>query len=211
MMRRGRPGSPARWTAAAINRAVRGTQVLFVCSLFAPYSAYFLAEHAGASGVIAVVIADRRGRGPFRGRHRGRADPLRPSRPASTLLDVDTAAEALDRDPRIPVADHERAALPRAVIPGAGSAPSVDQRGGELGVDASAEALDVEAGGGALGQAQPDGTTVALDFDARSLRQRGIELDLARHGPEFGAFDLVALHADAGRRARRKAKGPGPS
>jgi len=50
-------GVAVGWTAAAINRAVRGTQVLFVCSLFAPYSAYFLAEHAGASGVIAVVIA----------------------------------------------------------------------------------------------------------------------------------------------------------
>ena len=43
--------------AAAINHVVRGTQVLFVFSLLAPYAAYFLAEHAGASGVLAVVIA----------------------------------------------------------------------------------------------------------------------------------------------------------
>src|SRR5262245_37196972 len=50
-------GIAVGWTAAAINRAVRGTQVLFVFSLFAPYAAYFLAEHAGASGVLAVVIA----------------------------------------------------------------------------------------------------------------------------------------------------------
>src|SRR5262245_6063160 len=50
-------GVAVGWSAAAINRALRGTHVLFVFSLFAPYAAYFLAEHAGASGVIAVVIA----------------------------------------------------------------------------------------------------------------------------------------------------------
>jgi monovalent cation/hydrogen antiporter len=43
--------------AAALNRVLRGTHVLFVFSLVAPYTAYFLAEHAGASGVLAVVIA----------------------------------------------------------------------------------------------------------------------------------------------------------
>src|SRR5882672_5282908 len=43
--------------AATINYFVRGTQVLFAFSLMAPYAAYFLAEHAGASGVLAVVIA----------------------------------------------------------------------------------------------------------------------------------------------------------
>jgi CPA1 family monovalent cation:H+ antiporter len=43
--------------AATINRFVRGTHVLFVFSLLAPYAAFFLAEHAGASGVLAVVIA----------------------------------------------------------------------------------------------------------------------------------------------------------
>jgi CPA1 family monovalent cation:H+ antiporter len=43
--------------AATLNRHLRGTQVLFVFSLLAPYLAYFLAEHAGASGVLAVVIA----------------------------------------------------------------------------------------------------------------------------------------------------------
>jgi monovalent cation/hydrogen antiporter len=43
--------------AATINYFVRGTHVLFVFSLLAPYSAYFLAEHSGSSGVLAVVIA----------------------------------------------------------------------------------------------------------------------------------------------------------
>jgi CPA1 family monovalent cation:H+ antiporter len=45
------------WAAATLNRHVRGTQVLFALSLLAPYVAYFLAEHVGASGVLAVVIA----------------------------------------------------------------------------------------------------------------------------------------------------------
>ena len=43
--------------AATLNYFVRGTEVLFVFSLVAPYTAYFVAEHAGASGVLAVVIA----------------------------------------------------------------------------------------------------------------------------------------------------------
>ena len=43
--------------AAKINYSVRGTHVLFVFSLLVPYTAYFLAEHVGASGVLAVVIA----------------------------------------------------------------------------------------------------------------------------------------------------------
>jgi CPA1 family monovalent cation:H+ antiporter len=44
-------------TAARLNRMVRGTPVLFALSLLAPYTAYFLAERTGASGVLAVVIA----------------------------------------------------------------------------------------------------------------------------------------------------------
>ena len=43
--------------AARLNSLVRGTNVLFAFSLAAPYAAYFFAEHAGASGVLAVVIA----------------------------------------------------------------------------------------------------------------------------------------------------------
>jgi monovalent cation/hydrogen antiporter len=43
--------------AATINYFVRGTYVLFAFSLLAPYTAYFLADRAGASGVLAVVIA----------------------------------------------------------------------------------------------------------------------------------------------------------
>lgn len=43
--------------AAWLNAKVRGTEILFVLSLLAPYSAYFLAEAIGASGVLAVVIA----------------------------------------------------------------------------------------------------------------------------------------------------------
>lgn len=43
--------------AATVNYLVRGTQVLFVFSLLAPYAAFSLAEHTGASGVLAVVIA----------------------------------------------------------------------------------------------------------------------------------------------------------
>ena len=44
-------------TAARLNQAVRGTPILFAFSLVAPYTAYFLAERVGASGVLAVVIA----------------------------------------------------------------------------------------------------------------------------------------------------------
>jgi CPA1 family monovalent cation:H+ antiporter len=43
--------------AARINSMMRGTNVLFAFSLAAPYAAYFLAERAGASGILAVVIA----------------------------------------------------------------------------------------------------------------------------------------------------------
>jgi CPA1 family monovalent cation:H+ antiporter len=43
--------------AARFNQAVRGTPILFAFSLVAPYTAYFLAERVGASGVLAVVIA----------------------------------------------------------------------------------------------------------------------------------------------------------
>jgi len=43
--------------AARFNQVVRGTPILFAFSLVAPYTAYFLAERAGASGVLAVVIA----------------------------------------------------------------------------------------------------------------------------------------------------------
>jgi monovalent cation/hydrogen antiporter len=50
-------GAVVGLAAATINYFVRGTQVLFAFSLLAPYAAYFLAEHAGASGVLAVVIA----------------------------------------------------------------------------------------------------------------------------------------------------------
>jgi monovalent cation/hydrogen antiporter len=50
-------GTAVGLAAATFNYFVRGTHVLFVFSLVAPYSAYFLAEHAGASGVLAVVIA----------------------------------------------------------------------------------------------------------------------------------------------------------
>ncbi len=50
-------GAGVGWTAATLNSYLRGTQVLFAFSLVAPYVAYFLAEHAGASGVLAVVIA----------------------------------------------------------------------------------------------------------------------------------------------------------
>jgi CPA1 family monovalent cation:H+ antiporter len=43
--------------AATINYFLRGTEVLFVFSLVAPYTAYCVAEYAGASAVLAVVIA----------------------------------------------------------------------------------------------------------------------------------------------------------
>jgi CPA1 family monovalent cation:H+ antiporter len=50
-------GAAVGWAAATINYYVRGTHVLFAFSLVAPYVAYLLAESAGASGVLAVVIA----------------------------------------------------------------------------------------------------------------------------------------------------------
>jgi NhaP-type Na+/H+ and K+/H+ antiporter len=50
-------GAAVGFAAARLNSVVRGTNVLFAFSLVAPYAAYFFAEHAGASGVLAVVIA----------------------------------------------------------------------------------------------------------------------------------------------------------
>lgn len=43
--------------AVALNARLRGTAVLFVFSLFAPYLAFAAAEAVGASGVLAVVVA----------------------------------------------------------------------------------------------------------------------------------------------------------
>lgn len=43
--------------AVVINRYLRGNQVLFAFSLFAPYLAYGLAESLHASGILAVVVA----------------------------------------------------------------------------------------------------------------------------------------------------------
>lgn len=43
--------------AIALNARLRGTAVLFVCSLFAPYFAYAVADAAGASGILSVVVA----------------------------------------------------------------------------------------------------------------------------------------------------------
>ena len=43
--------------AVALNARLRGTAVLFVCSLMAPYLAFAAAEAAGASGILAVVVA----------------------------------------------------------------------------------------------------------------------------------------------------------
>jgi CPA1 family monovalent cation:H+ antiporter len=50
-------GAAVGWSAATLNRYVRGTRLLFALSLLAPYLAYFLAEQVGASGVLAVVVA----------------------------------------------------------------------------------------------------------------------------------------------------------
>jgi CPA1 family monovalent cation:H+ antiporter len=43
--------------AVGLNARLRGTAVLFVCSLFAPYLAFAVADAMGASGVLAVVVA----------------------------------------------------------------------------------------------------------------------------------------------------------
>jgi len=43
--------------AVGINARLRGTSVLFVFSLFAPYLAFEVADAVGASGVLAVVVA----------------------------------------------------------------------------------------------------------------------------------------------------------
>ncbi len=50
-------GAAVGLLAATVNYLVRGTHVLFTLSLVAPYASYYLAEHAGASGVLAAVIA----------------------------------------------------------------------------------------------------------------------------------------------------------
>ena len=43
--------------AVALNARLRGTSVLFVCSLVVPYLAYGVAEALGASGILSVVVA----------------------------------------------------------------------------------------------------------------------------------------------------------
>jgi monovalent cation/hydrogen antiporter len=43
--------------AIALNARLRGTAVLFVCSLLAPYVAFAVADAAGASSILAVVVA----------------------------------------------------------------------------------------------------------------------------------------------------------
>jgi monovalent cation/hydrogen antiporter len=43
--------------AVGLNVLLRGTEVIFISSLFAPYLAFALAEAAGASGILAVVVA----------------------------------------------------------------------------------------------------------------------------------------------------------
>jgi Na+/H+ antiporter len=50
-------GAAVGFAAARLNQVLRGTQVLFAFSLVSPFAAYLLAEEAGASGVLAVVIA----------------------------------------------------------------------------------------------------------------------------------------------------------
>jgi len=50
-------GAAVGLMAVALNSRVKGTEVLFVLSLFSPYLAYAIAEAAGASGVLAVVVA----------------------------------------------------------------------------------------------------------------------------------------------------------
>ena len=50
-------GAAVGLLAVALNTRLRGTAVLFVFSLAAPYLAYAVAEAAGASGILAVVVA----------------------------------------------------------------------------------------------------------------------------------------------------------
>ncbi|HUD71182.1 MAG TPA: Na+/H+ antiporter [Dongiaceae bacterium] len=50
-------GAAVGFLAVAVNARLRGTPVLFVASLLAPYLAYAVADAAGASGVLAVVVA----------------------------------------------------------------------------------------------------------------------------------------------------------
>ena len=50
-------GVAAGLVAIFLNSRVRGTAVLFVFSLFAPYLAFGLAEWVGASAILAVVVA----------------------------------------------------------------------------------------------------------------------------------------------------------
>lgn len=50
-------GAAVGLLAIGLNARLRGTAVLFVFSLFAPYLAFALADGLGASGVLAVVVA----------------------------------------------------------------------------------------------------------------------------------------------------------
>src|SRR5262245_15189754 len=68
-------------------------------------------------------------------------------------FDLYPAAEALDRDPRVAVADHERERTARRVAEAVVIAAVVETRG-EIRLDAAAVALHVEPRGGVLGQAE---------------------------------------------------------
>ncbi|HZM69426.1 MAG TPA: Na+/H+ antiporter [Candidatus Cryosericum sp.] len=50
-------GVAVGFLAIGLNARLRGTAVLFVSSLFAPYLAYAVADAAGASGILSVVVA----------------------------------------------------------------------------------------------------------------------------------------------------------
>src|SRR5262249_34442597 len=108
----------------------------------------------------------------------------------AALLDLHPAAEALDRDPRVAVADHERERPARSGPPPVSVSPAMpsavvalfvvrDPRG-EVRIEAAAPALHVEARRRALGQPQHDRTAEAPRAHARALRERGFELDAAR-------------------------------
>src|SRR5262249_46232360 len=141
----------------------------------------------------------RDARSPATGdRPRARSLPTGPARARGSLvrfLDLHATAEALDRDARIAVADRERE-RPAVAPPAAPPAPRAilgvvaGEPRREIRLDAAAVALHVEARRGVRGQAQPDRAAEAAYRDAPALRERGGELDLARHRAQLAALEL---------------------
>ena len=73
------------WLSAATRTRADDPRVVIIISVLTPYAAYLPADQIGASGILAVVIAYRRGAAGARRRPGGRQDPRSPEVSSVTL------------------------------------------------------------------------------------------------------------------------------